>query len=387
MNISGVTVREGSTFGIFADLSTVNLSDVKATASGNGIQLTRSTGSLANVTASGNSGAGINLARSSDFTVTKSTVNGNGSDGVLHDRTFDSSFTNVTISGNGGYGFENLAGTGDLTNLTIHGNAVGLYVIVTSPTLKNTIVAGSTGAANCQFDIGGSITSAGQNLASDDTCGLDGPGDQPNTDPLLGPLADNGGPTATHALLAGSPAIDAGSADCPPPATDQRGITRPLDGDGNGSAICDIGAFEVAPKFGVADDFSATANPSGCWSYGFRPLGGSFILYDQYGQFHVAGLDEWRLQSSENPIVAHNSSANAVTFSTLTVGAGQVIFHPGAQGQQSVIRFTAPFAGDFMIDRRDFQRCRQRWRRHRRARYQERDGFIRRQLERPGQRW
>jgi hypothetical protein len=78
----------------------------------------------------------------------------------------------------------------------------------------------------------------GHNIEQGTTCGFD-----INANPLLGPLAGNGGPTQTMALLKGSPAIDrGGSAFCP--ATDQRGVKRP---DKPGTA-CDIGAYEfVAP--------------------------------------------------------------------------------------------------------------------------------------------
>src|SRR5262249_15116010 len=68
--------------------------------------------------------------------------------------------------------------------------------------------------------------------------GLNGPGDLTNTDPLLGPLQRNGGPTLTQALLPGSPAIDAGD-DQGAPATDQRGLPRTVNG------TIDIGTFEV----------------------------------------------------------------------------------------------------------------------------------------------
>lgn len=67
-------------------------------------------------------------------------------------------------------------------------------------------------------------------------------------------LADNGGPTFTHALQPGSNAIDAGAGMCTAPdgnilATDQRGAPRPQDGDTSGTATCDIGAFEYAALF------------------------------------------------------------------------------------------------------------------------------------------
>jgi hypothetical protein len=60
-------------------------------------------------------------------------------------------------------------------------------------------------------------------------------------------LANNGGPTQTHALVAGIPAADAiNDGTCPPPAKDQRGVKRPQDGNGDGGPVCDIGSFELA---------------------------------------------------------------------------------------------------------------------------------------------
>jgi CSLREA domain-containing protein len=105
--------------------------------------------------------------------------------------------------------------------------------------LLNTIIANNTSSAgpgNCNVqDM--IIQSAGHNLDSDGSCFLTATGDLPKHNPLLGPLADNGGPTDTQALLPGSPAIDAGAADgCP--QYDQRGVPRPH------GAGCDIGAYE-----------------------------------------------------------------------------------------------------------------------------------------------
>jgi CSLREA domain-containing protein len=109
-----------------------------------------------------------------------------------------------------------------------------------SVTLVNTIVANSIYGGDCY----GPINDGGHNLDSDGTCSLlPAHGSLPKTDPRLVPLQDNGGPTWTQSLLPDSPAIDTGDyTQCP--STDQRGFYRPIDGDGNGVRVCDIGAFE-----------------------------------------------------------------------------------------------------------------------------------------------
>ncbi|NMC62025.1 MAG: hypothetical protein GYA55_02535, partial [SAR324 cluster bacterium] len=95
--------------------------------------------------------------------------------------------------------------------------------------------------ANCG---GAAVTSAGNNISDDATCGLSLATDRANTNPLLSALADNGGGTLTHAISTDSPALDGVSGGtCP--ATDQRGVARPFDGNQDGNALCDIGAFEA----------------------------------------------------------------------------------------------------------------------------------------------
>ena len=168
--------------------------------------------------------------------------------------------TNVTISGNTagsrGGGIANLHGSVVLDHGTVTGNRAaeggGLYTSGGSPmgasaqiSLAATIVAGNAAGGNCAGPLT-AIVSRGSNLEDRDTCGLRAAGDLITTDPRLGPLADTGGSTPTHVPRPGSPAIDAGRPACPPPATDQRGVVRPQDGDGDGRAVCDIGAVELA---------------------------------------------------------------------------------------------------------------------------------------------
>lgn len=177
-----------------------------------------------------NEGDGGAIAGAGSVTVINSTFSGNSADGA------------------GGAIFSDDA-TVENSTLTLNsaaGGGGGVYAINGAANLKNTILAANTGG-NCGT-ASGSIVSNGNNLSSDTTCALTGTGDlDDNSNANLGPLQSNGGPTDTHALLAASAAIDAGSSDCPAPATDQRGTSRARDGDVVPGAVCDIGAFEVAP--------------------------------------------------------------------------------------------------------------------------------------------
>jgi parallel beta-helix repeat protein len=219
-----------------------------------------------------NAGGGVYFIGSGTPTIINSTFSANTAfncGGFVNEAGF-LIVVNSTISGNRadnvGGGFCNQSDA-TLRNATVTDNSAtnggGIYQGNGTLHFGNTIVAGNfvqaTGfAPEIQF-AGGTITSSGGNLVSNNS-GVEAafPAGNPNANndkvgtfdsvinPLLAALFNNGGPTRTHALLVGSPAIDAGLSANVSLTTDQRGagFSRIVDGNSDGSAIVDIGAFE-----------------------------------------------------------------------------------------------------------------------------------------------
>ena len=187
-----------------------------------------------------NSGGAIYNFDEGTLTIIASTFSENNAPGggavFNHSSTLtvmNSTFSdNEAVAGSGGAILN--SGTLTVTSSTFSGNiaAVGATIVGTA-NLVSSILANTISGDNCA----GTITSQGSNLSDDASCNLIAAGDQPSTDPLLGPLQNNGGPTLTHLLQPGSPAIDA-ALNCAT-ATDQRGISRPQ------GPACDIGSVEV----------------------------------------------------------------------------------------------------------------------------------------------
>jgi hypothetical protein len=319
--IAGLTITNGQASGfshsdggggIYNDQSTLTVSN--CTLSGNsahtggGIYNDANLGSatleVAVSTLSGNSaydGGGIlndGHSGSATLQVLNSTLSGNSTTayggGIYNGGTFGSAtleVSNSTLSGNsafGGGGIWNGAGSGTgnaalrVINSTLSDNSgIGIYnelsatLTIGGTILKNVPAPPGRIGTNIFNTYDGTVVSLGYNLSSDvgvinigGTGDLTATGDQINTDPMLGPLQDNGGSTFTHELLSGSPAIDAGDPNFTPPADyDQRGTGFPRVFNGR----VDIGAFEVqtvTPAY--AGQVQPPINPDGSSTFNVR---------------------------------------------------------------------------------------------------------------------
>jgi hypothetical protein len=174
----------------------------------------------------------------------------------------DARLINVTVSGN--QDPSALLSTNallQLTNVTVYDNVAYAALSVFTggeARIANSVFVNPLATVECDT----TPTSRGGNVDRDGSCAVAG-SDATVADPLLGPLADNGGPTRTHLPVAGSPLIDAGENDfCP--TVDQRLIGRPTDGNGTGSATCDVGAVEVPEPTAFALSLVASASLAGC---------------------------------------------------------------------------------------------------------------------------
>lgn len=246
----------------------------------------------------GQGGFGGGIENNGIMTIKRSTIRGNGTGtpgpsegtggsggaGIFNNAVLK--VINSTISGNvtggiGGHGggiYHN-GSTLILTNCTITANTAftqtgnGVYksLLSNTATIQNTIIAQNIGGP----DTFGDFISQGHNLIgnADDSTGFTGTDLVGTTaaplNAMLGPLADNSGPTLTHALLAGSPALDAGSnalavdENSNALVTDQRGSARIADSpDADATAIVDIGAFEFSQNFqSIADQMTNEDTP------------------------------------------------------------------------------------------------------------------------------
>jgi hypothetical protein len=278
LNLEGATVSGNSTSaddymgggGLYSDGGTITVSHstIRAnTTSGYGGGVQVESGTMTTITASTVSdnsaarhGGGL-YSYNTAMVITDSTISGNSAAGEygggIHNAMFAIlSLTNTTVSGNssGGAG-GGLYGEG-ISATIVHST----FALNAAPTdgeaiavgggntlfLSNTLISSPGGAADCFNTAGGPDSfSLGHNLGTDNSCA-----DAANATDIiaatagLGALADNGGPTQTHALLTGSAAIDTADCDGGSITTDQRGESRPY------GAACDIGAFEWMPSGG-----------------------------------------------------------------------------------------------------------------------------------------
>ena len=213
-------------------------------------------------------GGGISSEGNSTVSVTDSTIDSNTANagGGIYNEDGMTHLTNSTLSDNSaeyGGGIMNDSLIVNVSNSMITNNRAGTagggiasyskggtFTTITNTIVSGNLISGTTGADDLALRGGltDSFYSGGYNLIGAIGNGISafpGAGDLTGvTDPKLGPLVDNGGETFTHLLLSNSLALDGGdNSSCQ--LTDQRGEVRPKDGDGDGTARCDIGSVEM----------------------------------------------------------------------------------------------------------------------------------------------
>jgi hypothetical protein len=297
LTLQSLTLSGGSSFGGLRNSGTVNIKNsIVSGNTGPGIfnSGTLTTLTIQNSTISGNTDSGVTNVYGT-LTIENSTISGNTTKfdgGGVYNYGGRLTITNSTISGNtankGGGGVSNFPGC-------FYSGFYGTPCTDASLTLNNSLIAGNQAAVAPELANDSIVNANNFNLfGSNGNAGVSGFTPGPNdivpsvsVEKILGSLKFNGGPTRTHALVAGSPAIDAGDpGGCSNNSgsllsTDQRGFARHVDGNNDGTARCDIGAVEFGAGSATLMDFDGDGKSdiavyrSGIW-FVTRSLDGGF---------------------------------------------------------------------------------------------------------------
>ncbi|MDQ4122566.1 MAG: hypothetical protein M3209_14100 [Acidobacteriota bacterium] len=296
-NGGGAYSDDGSTLTVSGSIFSGNTAQTPTSdAGGGGIYIDSANFNLTDSTIRNNisnlNGGGLAFDSGGTSTITGSTINGNtatGKGGGMYLEDTPLNIINSTTSGNsanlGGGLYRDSQNPATIflnfstvvNNNTTNGGG-GIFVLSSPIDVGNTIIGDNT--APTAPDVSGSLNSLGYNLienTSGANIGGNSTGNITGQDPMLETLGDNGGPTQTHRLILFSPAIDnANTTNFP--ATDQRGIARPIDGNSAGGAQPDIGSYEASMVT------AAKITVAGRVSNGKRGVAGAFVqLTDQNG--------------------------------------------------------------------------------------------------------